>query len=462
MNPTAQLLAPEVRELIQRGHYGELRHILHELPPADVADILADIEPELAALGFRFLPRDDAGEVFSYLKQDSQEELIKKLGTETAAQVVEAMSADDRARLLDELPSEVATRIVGSLSPEERKVTQAILGYPEDSVGRLMTPDYIRVRPEWTVAQVLDHIQRHGRDAETLNVLYVIDDAGKLVDDIRLRHVLLAQRDTRIADLMDDNYYALRADQPQEEAVQMMSRYDRTALPVVDSKGVLVGIVTVDDVTDVAEEEATEDIQKLGGVAALESPYIVTGHIEMYRKRAVWLSALFVGQTITILVLGGFQDQLDKATVLSIFMPLVISCGGNSGSQAATLVTRALALGEVGVGDWWRIVQREFVSAALLAVTLALMGFLCVEFFTNILKRPETEYSNHLGFTVAAAIAGVVLWGTVAGATLPLILKRLRLDPATASSPLVATLMDASGTIIYFTLAISILTGTVL
>jgi magnesium transporter len=462
MNPTAQLLEPEVRELVQQGHFAELRSILHEIPPADVADILAELDPEQSALAFRFLQRDDAGLVFSYLAPEKQEALIQKLGAEGAVRVVEAMSADDRARLLDELPGEVCQRIVASLSPEERRVTQAILGYPARTVGRLMTPDYIRVRPEWTIAQTLDHIRRYGKDAETLNVLYIVDDAGRLIDDVRLRLVLLAPPEARIEDLMNRSFYALKGDQPQEDAVQMMAKYDRTALPVIDSTGVLVGIVTVDDVVDVAQQQATEDMQKLGGVGPLEEPYMETRLFTMFHKRGFWLSALFVGQSITIIVLGSFQDQIAKASVLSVFMPLVISCGGNSGSQAATLVTRALALGEVGAADWLRIVRRELITAGLLAAMLAIMGFICVEVFTRGLGQVHTEHPARLGFTIAGAIASVVLWGTVLGSLLPLFLKRMRFDPATASSPMVATLMDASGTLIYFALAVFILTGSVL
>ncbi len=462
MNPVAQLLQPEVAELVDQARYAELREVLHEIPFADVAEILSDLTPDQAALAFRFLARDDAAEVFAYLAPEKQEELIKKLGDEGAVKVVEAMSADDRARLLDELPGPVAARIVASLSPEERRVTQAILGYPPRTVGRLMTPDYIRVRPEWACEHALDHIRRYGKDAETINVVYIVDEQGRLLDDIRLRQVLLAAPASTIEELMNRSFYALKADQPQDEAVQMMARYDRTALPVIDSTGVLVGIVTVDDVVDVAQQRATEDIQKLGGAGALEEPYMDTGHVKMFHKRGFWLSALFVGQSITIIVLGGFQDQIARASVLSVFMPLVISCGGNSGSQAATLVTRALALGEVGATDWMRIVRRELVTAALLAGTLAAMGFLCVEFFTRMIGQVETAHPGRLGGTVAIAIASVVLWGTLLGSLLPLVLKRFKFDPATASSPMVATLMDASGTLIYFGLAVLTLTGTIL
>lgn len=461
MNPIAQLLEPEIRELIREGHYSELRHALHHVPSADVADILSELDPTDAAVGFRFLQRDDAAEVFTYLAPDKQQELIEKLGTTDSIRVIEAMSADDRVKILDELPEEVAQRIVASLSPEDRKVTQAILGYPPRSVGRLMTPDYIRIKSDWTIAQALDHIRKWGRDAETINVVYVVDEKGVLVDDIRLRQIFLADPAQTIESIMNRSFVALKADQPQEEAVRLLHRYDRVALPVVDSRERLIGIVTHDDVADVAQQEATEDIQKMGGMGALEEPYISTGHVDMFRKRGFWLSALFVGQTITIIVLGNFQDELAKAAVLTLFLPLVISCGGNSGSQAATLVTRALALGEVGVSDWFVIVRREIITALMLGTTLSILGLLCVEFFTSI-GHAATDFPLRLGATVAASIMGVVLWGTMLGSLLPLLLKRMRIDPATASSPMVATLMDASGTLIYLGVAIVVLTGTVL
>ncbi len=462
MTPTAELLLPEVRELVEQRAWSDLRAALHHVPPADVAEIFASLPHGEAALAFRFLQRDDAGEVFSYLTQEFQEELIRELGADDAVRVIDAMEPDDRVRLLDELPGEVCQRIVASLPPETRRVTQAILGYPAGTVGRIMTPDYVRVRPEWTAGQAMDHVRKHGRDAETINMLYVVDAQGKLIDDLRLRLVLLADPTAKISDLMNESFYTLRADDPQELAVQLMRRYDRMALPVVDSRGVLVGIVTHDDVADIAEQEATEDIQRLGGVQALEQGYIQTGHVEMFRKRGVWLSVLFVGQTVTILVLGSFQDQIDKAVVLSIFMPLVMSCGGNSGSQAATLVTRALALGEVTPKDWMRIARKEFISAAMLAVSLGVMGLICVGFFTRILGHPHTEFPVEIGMTVGLAIAAVVLWGATMGSLLPLVLRKFKMDPATASTPMVATLMDASGTLIYLGIAVALLTGTLL
>ncbi len=457
----AALIQPEIEEMIRAGQFGELRETLHELPAADVAEVFSELDAADAAVAFRFLYQDDAGEVFSYLEPEDQEKLIAKLGDEGSRRVMEAMSTDDRVRLLDELPYTVAQRLIQSLDPAERQATLAILGYPAESVGRLMTPDYVAVRADWTVEQALAHLRKHGRDAETINVVYITDDQGRLVDDIRIRQLILADPQATLGSIGDSNFVALTADQDQEEAVRLMSRYDRIALPVLDSKGKLLGIVTHDDVADVAQAEATEDMQMMGAVAALEDAYIDTGYAEMYRKRAIWLAALFIGQTITIVVLGSFQNQLDKAKVLVFFLPLVISCGGNSGSQAATLLTRALSLGEVTPSDWFAIVKKELATGLLLSGSLGAMGMMVVWAFTAA-GHPHTEFKLPLAVTVAAAIMLVVAWGTTVGSLLPLALKRFGVDPATASTPLVATLMDASGTLIYLAIAIVVLTGKML
>lgn len=465
MNPTAALLEPEVRELIQEGRYSELRAILHELPFADVADIFSELEPSQAAVGFRFLKRDDAGEVFAYLSQEKQEQLIQELGADGAVRIVEAMNADDRAALLDELPAEVAQRLIASLSPHERKVTQAILGYPPKSVGRLMSPDYIRIRPEWTIAQALDHIRRYGKDAETINVVYVVDDKGVLIDDIKLRSLILADPAQPVETVMNRQFVVLKADDPQEEAVRLMNRYDRVALPVVDSRGVLVGIVTVDDVADVAEEEVTEDIQKLGGLEALDEPYMAAPILRLVRKRGTWLSLLFVSELLTTTTLGWFESSIEKAAVLALFIPVIISSGGNSGSQATTLVIRAMALRELTLADWWRVLRRELACGALLGVLLGFLGLMRIQLWGWLgWWHDEGAQRNYriLGVTIMASLIGVVLWGSVMGSMLPFLLKRCGLDPATCSAPFVATLVDVTGIIIYFTCAMLILRGTLL
>ncbi len=464
MNPTAQLLEPEICELIREGHYAELRDALHGVHPADVADIFSNIEPAQAAVGFRFLQRDDAAIVFSYLEPEKQAALIKELGQEGALRVVDAMSPDDRIRLLDELPEEVAHRLIAELPAESRKVTQAILGYPERSVGRLMTPDYVRVRPEWTAAQALDHIRRYGRDAETVNVVYVVDEQGKLIDDVRLRQILFAEPSSTVDSLMNRSFVALRADQDQEEAVDLLTRYDRTALPVVDSRGVLLGIVTHDDVADVAQQAATEDMQKMGGMEALDEPYMQISLWRLVKKRGGWLAALFLGEMLTATAMTHYEDRVSQAVVLSLFLPLIISSGGNSGSQASTLIIRAMALKEITLADWFRVFRRELLTGLALGAFLGIIGMFRVLLW-RVLGWDGGRYTEHyvlVGMTIACSLIGVVLWGSLSGSMLPFLLRKLKLDPAAISAPLVATMVDVTGLIIYFTTAKLILHGTLL
>ncbi|MBX3358233.1 MAG: magnesium transporter [Phycisphaeraceae bacterium] len=461
MTLTAELILPEVKELIAEGAFSELRLSLKGIPPADIADIVAGLEPAEAAVMFRFLARDDAGEVFAYLDGEHQELLINELGA-SASRVVEGMDPDDAAKLLEELPTEVAQRLIASLKPEERREVQAILGYPAKSVGRLMTPDYVTVRPEWTVAQAIEHIRRYGRDAETINVVYVVDDMGRLIDDIRLRQIFMTEPDRPVESLMNRTYVALRADDPQEEAVTQLLRYDRVALPVVDSRGVLLGIVTHDDVADVAQEEATEDIQKMGGTEALDEPYNTIPLWRLFMKRGKWLAVLFLGEMLTASAMTTFEGELDRAVVLGLFIPLIVSSGGNSGSQASTLIIRSLALGEIQLGDWFAVFRREVACGMMLGLFLGLIGLV------RILAWHElgfADYSRHfvlVGITVATTLVGIVMWGSIIGSMLPFLFRRLKMDPAAISAPFVATLVDVTGIIIYFSCALLLLRSTLL
>jgi magnesium transporter len=461
-SPLAHLIAPEIGQMIARNQWREVRDALSTLEPADVADIIDGIEPiEEAAVAFRLLPRDLAGEVFSYFPPDHQERLLTLLGEQRALQVIESMRPDDRVAVLDELPLEIAHSLVRRLSPEQRKLTQAILGYDENSVGRLMTPDYVRVKPSWNVARALDHIRRYGKDAETVHWVFVIDESGKLIDDIHIRSLLLADPARTIESLMDHEYLTLQATDDREEAVRMMNKYDRTALPVIDSKGLLVGIVTVDDAADVAEEEATEDVHKLGGLEALDQPYMATPFGQMVQKRGIWLAGLFLMQLFTIGVMSFFDEQLDRAVVLAVFVPLIISSGGNTGTQAASLVVRAIALGEVSFSDWWHVASKELRTGLVLGSALGVLGVLTV-LGLDFAGLVRSGHAARLAFTVGTAVVGIVIWGTLIGSLLPIILQRLGLDPATSSSPLVATLMDISGLTIYFVVAVLVLRGTLL
>ncbi|HZW09947.1 MAG TPA: magnesium transporter [Phycisphaerales bacterium] len=465
MNSTTQLLEPEIRELINERRFVELRTALRGMDPADIGELLSELGATEAAIVFRLLHREEAAEAFAHLETDRQEELIEHLGDERALRVLEEMHPDDRAAFLDELPAEAAARLIAKLSPENRRVTQQILNYPEESVGRLMTPDYVRIRPEWSVDQAIQHIREHGHDAETINWLFVVGNRLKLLDDLPIRKLLLAPPEATIESLCDGRVPSLNATDDREEAVRVMGRYDRTALPVVDAGGHLLGIVTFDDVADVAEEEATEDIQALGGVAALDQPYMETGAAEMFLKRGGWLGVLFIGGVFTVVVLGAFERQLERTAALALFIPLVISCGGNSGSQAATLVTRALALEEVEPADWFRIVRRELLSGLMLGLALGLLGVAVVLAWRRLAHGaddPGPEIgAGALAFTVASAVTGVVTWGTIVGSLLPLGLRKLGLDPAVASTPLVATLMDTSGMLIYFGVAVLMLRSSV-
>ena len=457
----SQLLQPEIKALIDERNLGTLKEILRDWTPTDIAELISEQGEKEQAVIFRLLPRDLAADTFEYMDYDSQVALLKAMGKEEASKILNEMSPDDRTALLEEMPSAAAKQLIMSLSPGERSIAQTLLGYPENSVGRLMTPDYLAIKPEWTVKEVLDFIRENGRDSETISIIYVIDIKGRLIDDVKIRDFLLSPLDKKVSELMDENYVALNVYEDQETAVEKFKKYDRIALPVTDAFGALIGIVTVDDVFDVAEEEATEDIHKIGGVEALEESYATIPLLEMVKKRAGWLSILFIGEMFTATAMGYFENEIGKAVVLALFVPLIISSGGNSGSQAATLVIRALSLGEIKLRDWWRVMRREILSGLLLGAILAVIGFIRI----SVWQVSSQIYGPHwilIGFTVSFSLIGVVLWGTLTGSMLPLVLKRLGFDPAASSAPFVATLVDVTGLIIYFTVAIIILSGTLL
>jgi len=457
----SKLLMPEIESLIAERKLSILKEILSDWTPADIADLIVDLPEQDKVIVFRVLPADLATDTFEHLEFDTQEELLKAMGNEEVASILNDMSPDDRTALLEELPGTYAKRLIQLLSADERKIAQTLLGYPENSVGRLMTPDYIAVKQDWTVSETLEYIRKNGANSETLNVIYVVDDKGKLIDDIKIREIILSPLDKKISDLMDENFILLNVHDDQEKAVEVFKKYDRVALPVVDNYGILIGIVTVDDVLDVAEEEATEDIQKIAGVSVLEEPFPTIPIFSMVRKRAIWLTILFVAQILTAVAMGFFGDEISKAVVLSIFIPLVISSGGNSGSQAATLVIRAMAVGEIALADWWLIMRREIISGLMLGGILGTIGFLQVAILTNVFHIISSHWVL-IGITVFFSLIGIVLWGTISGSMLPFILKRLGADPATSSAPLIATLCDVTGLVIYFSIAMLVLTGTLL
>lgn len=460
MIPAAKVRT-DVAAMVDQHDLAALKKYLEPWLPADLAPILADLSIEQLAAMFRCSSRDLAAATFAYLSPEAQRKLLKVLNQEQAAALLNAMQPDDRTAFLDEMPLDVAMQMLSLLSPEERKVAQALLAYPENSVGRMMTLDFIAVRPEWTVSEAFIHIRTHGYDRETLNIVYVVDDQGRLIDDIRVRRLLLARPEAPLSTLMDGNFTWLSATDSREKALQLFRNYDRVALPVVDESLKLIGIVTVDDILDVASQIATEEIQKVGGTEALDEPYTTIPLFKMVRKRASWLVVLFLGEMLTATAMTYFEDEIARAVVLTLFMPLVISSGGNAGSQASTLVIRALALGELTLRDWWFVVRREFSSGFLLGVILGLVGFLRIALWSQF----TDVYGPHwllVATTVGLSLVGIVMWGSLIGSVLPLLLKRLGFDPATSSAPFVATLVDVTGLTIYFSVAYVVMRGILL
>lgn len=458
---TIHRLLPNAKQVIRAGDFAMLPVVLKDWTPNDLADLMTELSTSDQLAVLQHLPRRQAVSTFQYLLPRIQERLLKAMPAEEAAAILNEMSPDDRTILLEESSEKTSKQMLELLAPDERAVAVSLLEYPEKSVGRLMTPDFIALRENWSVQQVLDYIREHGQDSETLNVVYVVDEKGTLIDDLRIREFLLTPLTRRVSDLMDRRFVALRTTDDQETAVAVFKREDRTVLPVVDSKDKLVGIVTIDDILDVAEQAATKDFQKIGGLEALDEPYMQISLWRMVRKRAGWLVLLFLGEMLTATAMGFFEKQIARAVVLALFIPLIISSGGNSGSQASSLVIRALALGEVRLVDWWRVFRREIISGLALGSILGTIGFCRVAIWSLF----SSIYGPHwllVAFTVGFALIGIVLWGTLAGSTLPFVLRRLGFDPATSSAPFVATLVDVTGLIIYFTIASVILGGTLL
>lgn len=458
-----KLMLPEIRELIEARDHQTLSEVLDMWQPADIAELFGDLSEEDERTAFHLLHGPQRTLIFEYLDRVTQHKLLESLEPADAGALFNDMSADDRTALLEELDAADREKHLRTLSDKQQAIARALLEYPEDSVGRLMSPDFVAVRSNWTVEHVLEHVRKHGHDSETLNVVYVVDHELHLVDDLRIRQILLAPLNTIIEKLMDNNFVKLSATDSKRSAVEVFRRYDRTALPVVDDFNRLIGIVTIDDVLDVAEQVATEDAQKFGGLEALSEPYATTPLFTMVKKRATWLVILFLGELLTATAMGHFEHEIAKAVVLALFVPLIISSGGNSGSQAATLIVRALAVGEIGLRDWFNVFRRELLSGTILGLILGTIGFLrialwCTVFFPNIYG----EHWTMVGISVGLSLVLIVLWGSLIGSMIPFALKSLGLDPATSSAPFVATFVDVTGLVIYFTTSMLILRGTLL
>ena len=451
----------DLREAIAAHDMGRMRTLLTNWTPPMIVAMIKPLTAVEQAIVIRVLPRKIAAATFEFLERPEQERLLKAMGQEQVAAILNDMAPDDRTGLLEESPAAVTKQLLSLLSPEEHRVALSLLGYPKGSIGRLMSPHFVAIKQTWSVQQVLDYVREHGQDSETLTVLYVVDDAGLLIDDIRVREFLLAPPEKLVSDIMDHRFVTLTATDSEHAAIGVFLKEDRKALPVTDTTGVLIGIVTIDDVLKVAEAEATREIQKIGGSEALDEPYMSITFWRMVKKRAGWLVILFLGEMLTATAMGFFQGEIEKAVVLALFVPLIISSGGNSGSQATTLVIRALALGEVALKDWWRVMRREVFAGLALGSILGTIGFLRIAGWSQF----STIYGPHwllVGLTVGVSLIGIVMWGTLAGSMLPFILRRAGLDPATSSAPFVATLVDVTGLVIYFSVGYLFLKGTLL
>jgi magnesium transporter len=450
----------DVKNLLHNNRITEFVK-LNKLSPRDIIEF-TNRYTHLAGKLFQHLDVKHAARVFKFLRKKKQEIIIKSLPDEKAAELLNALQPDDRTAFLGLLPGNAVKELLKILAPETRAETLKLLGYPEGSVGRLMTPDYCAIKSTDTVQQVLEVIRQRGQAAETLNFLFVIDDKGVLIDDINIKEFLVVDPSTPVEKLMDHQFIALSVNDAQTETIAIFRNNSRFALPVTNESGVLLGIVTSDDVLRLAEKENTREIQRIGGSEALEEPYTTISFGHLMKKRAGWLVILFLGEMLTATAMGHFEGEISKAVVLAVFIPLIISSGGNSGSQASSIIIRAMALGEINFKSWFYVMRKEILSGLILGSILGLVGFLRIFLWQHLNIQQYGQHWLLIALTVAFSLVGVVLWGTLSGSMLPIILKKLGADPAASSAPFVATLVDVTGLIIYFSVATLILRGTLL
>lgn len=454
-------LQQQFEEIIASEDKLAIQEFLNSQNISDVANLVYE-NPDFETQIISHLSIHRAAGLFKILEAGEQKRIIKNLPAFKSAELLNELPADDRVAFLEVLPNNVVRELIKTLDPEERKITLELLGYPENSVGRLMNPNYVYVYEYNTVKEVLETIRRFGTNTETIDVIYVLNENGELLDDIRIRDFILASPEVEVNELMDGRYISLHANDDQELANDAFKMNNRVALPVTDDHNILLGIITIDDVLWVANEEFSEDIQKIGGTEALDEPYLDISILKLVKKRAGWLVLLFLGEMLTATAMQYFQDEIEAATVLALFIPLIMSSGGNSGSQASTLIIQAMALGELTITDWWKVMKRELITGLLLGTILGSIGLMRIILWQQLHIFDYGSYWNLLAFTIFFSLMGIVLWGSLMGSMLPIILKRLKLDPAASSAPFVATLVDVTGIVIYFSVAYFFLKGILL
>ncbi len=437
-------LLQNIDELIDQKKWESIKQIWAQNKPEDIADILKSLSVTNVVVAFRLVPKDKAADVLAELDPAQQEYILTHIIDSHIKELLEEMPPDDRTSVFEEIPGQLKQKLLNLLSPEERKESLALLGYPENSVGRLMTPDYVVVKPDWTVEKAIRHIKKVGADAETINMIYVEDDNLKLLDDIPIRRFLLAESKSKVSDIMDGEFVCLHADDDQEEAYKIIKKYDLNVLPVIDNEGILIGIVTVDDILDVLEEETTEDFQKSSAIVPVEEKYYTASVFRLYTKRIGWLMILLLTDFFSSTIIAHYQDSLKAVIALAFFIPILIDSGGNIAAQSSTLIIRALATGSLTVKKWFLVVKKELVVGIMIGLSLGIILYVRGFFWRG---------GPTIGLVVAMSMFAITIWSNLLGSLLPIILTRFKLDPAVISSPLLTTVVDSTGLLIYFTLA---------
>ena len=454
-----------IKERILKGDFSDLlfnRSNVNYVHPSAVAEVFASIPFDNALKAYQALPSKNQVTVFSYLDTFLQKKIIKNFSPKKSEFILNELSSDDRMMFFSSLKSLEQTYFLSLLDEKNKESVQTLLGYPKNSVARIMNTNVATIDHDITIEEAILHLKNNHKDDETTNVIFVVDIENKLIDDIPIRRFILNDTSKRVSNILDGFCPSLSITETKEDAVYKFKEYDRVVLPVVNASNVLLGVVTIDDILDVAEQANTKEIQKIGGLEELDYPYVKTSFFSLLKKRASWLVILFLGEMLTATAMGYFDGEIQKAVVLALFVPLIISSGGNSGSQAATLIIRAMALKEISLKDWWFVMRREILSGLSLGVVLGTIGLIRIAIWQNLHWYDYGQHWFLLAVTIFFSLIGIVMWGTLSGSMIPILLKRCKIDPATSSAPFVATLVDVTGLVIYFTIASIILKGTIL
>lgn len=439
----------EIKKLLEAKQFIQLRELLSEMNIADIAEILDELDEEDMLKLFRIMPKDSAADVFSYLEVANQQFIITSLSDREAATIIDNLMADDATDFLEEMPANIVKKLLMNASAETRRDINHLLRYPEYSAGSIMTVEYIDLKESITVAQAIERIRKKGLDSETINICYVLDRERKLLGTVALRYLLLSRPEEKIGDIMHENVVSINTLMDQEEVASQFKKYDFTAMPVVDNENRMVGIITVDDIVDIIEEETTEDIEKMAAIMPSDKPYMYTGIVETYKKRIPWLLLLMVSAAFTGQVIKTFEDALSVCTVLTLFIPMLMDTGGNAGGQASVTVIRGLSLGEIEYSDVFSIIWKELRVALLCGGTLAIANFAKLMLFDQV--------GLNVAFVVCSTLVITVLMAKMIGCTLPILAKKIGFDPAVMASPFITTIVDALSLIVYFQIATHLL-----